>query len=103
MNNAKPTPGPWYVFNNGTYLEIRTERGSYAGEQIGDVCASKHIGGIDDNPVAALNAHLFAAAPEMFDLLQMIRRSFGGGNVITFSARDIDEICAVIAKARGKA
>ncbi|KVV20324.1 hypothetical protein WK78_28990 [Burkholderia cepacia] len=63
------TPGPWYVFDNGVYLEIRTQLGSYAGEQIGDVCASKHIDGVEDNPVAAPNARLMAAAPELFEAL----------------------------------
>ncbi|KWF29887.1 hypothetical protein [Burkholderia pseudomultivorans] len=70
MSNAQHTPGPWYVFNNGVYLEIRTELGSYGGEQIGDVCASKHMDGVEDNPVAAPNAYLIAAAPELLEALQ---------------------------------
>ena len=41
-------------------------------------------------------ARLFAASPKLLALLEMIHLSFGGGNIITFSERDIDEIGAAI-------
>jgi len=36
---------------------------------------------------------------EMFKILDVIYKSFGGGNVITFSDRDIEEIEQLIKKA----
>ncbi|KUY74555.1 hypothetical protein WI25_01390 [Burkholderia cepacia] len=44
-------------------------------------------------------ARLFAASPKLLALLEMIHLSFGGGNIITFSERDIDEIGAAITAA----
>lgn len=70
MTVLNHTRGPWFVVDNGVYLEVRTAPGPLDGEQIGDVCASKHIDGADDNPVAVLNAHLFAAAPDLLEALR---------------------------------
>lgn len=80
MNEIKHTPGPWFVVDNGTYLEIRTASGRFEGEQIGDLCASKYIDGIDDNPVAEQNALLFAVAPDALMALELIAADADAGN-----------------------
>jgi len=47
---------------------------------------------------AEANAKLIASAPEMFELLKMIYLSFGGGRVITFSDKDIEDIEQLLTK-----
>lgn len=47
---------------------------------------------------AQANAQLIASAPEMFELLKMIHLSFGGGRVITFSDKDIEDIEQLLTK-----
>ena len=47
------------------------------------------------------DARLYAAAPDLLALVELVHGSFGGGNVITFSDADIAEFSAAIAKAKG--
>jgi hypothetical protein len=47
--------------------------------------------------------HVFAAAPDLLALCEMVNGSFGGGRVVTFSDDDISQFAAVIAKAKGGA
>jgi len=47
---------------------------------------------------AQANAQLIASAPEMFEMLKMIHLSFGGGRVITFSDKDIEDIEQLLTK-----
>lgn len=46
---------------------------------------------------------LIEAAPELYELVELVHQSFGGGNVITFSDEDISRFAEVVAKARGTA
>jgi hypothetical protein len=44
------------------------------------------------------NSKLIASAPEMFEILKTIHLSFGGGNIITFSEKDIEDIQQLLTK-----
>lgn len=46
---------------------------------------------------------LIETAPELYELVELVHQSFGGGNVITFSDEDISRFAEVVAKARGTA
>ena len=48
--------------------------------------------------IGLANAKLIASAPEMFEMLKTIHLSFGGGNIITFSEKDIEEIQQLLTK-----
>lgn len=74
------TPGQWTAIRNEHYWEISSD----AHGQIGDACASKfiHVNGKqlspeDAEPIAAANARLMAAAPDMFEALR---------DVVTFAS-----------------
>jgi len=45
------------------------------------------------------NAKLIAAAPELLELCLLVHHSFGGGNVITFNEKDIEDFKNAINKA----
>lgn len=45
------------------------------------------------------NAKLIASAPDLLELCLLVYNSFGGGNVITFSEKDIEDFKQAIEKA----
>lgn len=45
------------------------------------------------------NAKLIAASPDLLELCLLVYNSFGGGNVITFSEKDINDFKQAIEKA----
>ena len=45
------------------------------------------------------NAKLIASAPDLLELCLLVYNSFGGGNVITFSKKDIEDFKQAIEKA----
>lgn len=72
---AQFTPGPWSAIRNSCFWEI--ESGAHG--MIGDACASHHIHADDGKLapeqaelIAAANARLMAAAPEMFAALKQL-------------------------------
>lgn len=99
MNNElKWTPGPWSV-------DESSEPAKYAG--LGDKCVRSKDGFIvalvmhEQPPIARPNAHLIAAAPELYEALadaeQFIKKQSGGGET------DYREkLLLVLAKARGE-
>lgn len=83
------TPGPWSVIDG----RIVSDTYNLAGAPI----ATVHVR-VKDGMQSA-NACLISAAPELLDMLTLVHKSFGGGNVVTFSQADIEQIGAAIAKA----
>lgn len=84
----KWTPGPWECLpvdgrDRGAFVYGPTET--------------------DEGCFVAPDAHLIAAAPDMYELVDLVHSSFGGGRTITFSDDDIAAFSAVLAKARGEA
>ena len=59
MTEPKFTKGPWYVYNNGFYLEITNENGQEAPTM--SIC--------DIHYKNIFNANLIAAAPDMYEAL----------------------------------
>lgn len=103
MTETKFTPGPWRAFKNSSFWEIVSDEG-----QIGDVCASDFLGDGTQapNPVAASNAHLIAAAPELYAALEAYHFHFGpleDNYMLHPDARNCMKLAiAALAKARGE-
>jgi hypothetical protein len=112
MSEARHTSGPWSLETVPTSIGSCHKIGPFpsAGHRPQTYACVYADGvriGIDEKSAPAIellaNARLMAAAPDLLEALQMIHRSFGGGNVITFSNRDIELIGAAIARATGDA
>jgi hypothetical protein len=96
----KFTPGPWKAVLNAHFWDIESEMHGL----IGDACASnfvyvngKRLPPEQADPIAAANAHLMAAAPDMYEALKMILERD------QTRIEDIHSIArAVLAKARGE-
>jgi len=99
------TPGPWWPEHNDHYWEIKSE----AHLSIGDACASNHIyvegkelPREQVEPIAAANARLMAAAPELLEVCEDLWCDFA--DTFDPALRKIaDRARAAIAKATGKA
>ncbi len=106
MSELKATPGPWecdFQDHDARYQDVKIRP---SGRKYHAICKVW----MDDAPVPEFNAeqkgnaHLIAAAPEMYELLEMVFLSIeGGGRVVTFSDDDYEEMRAALAKARGEA
>lgn len=97
MSESKHTTGPWGISPHPWP------------DQIGCCPLTGRpysVHGTDHRNVAAAstkaNARLIAAAPEMYELVELVHGSFGGGRVITFSDDDIAKFAEVLAKAEGR-
>jgi|JI10StandDraft_1071094.scaffolds.fasta_scaffold188242_7 hypothetical protein len=91
----KGTKGKWSIKNiseQRAWINITSDK---------DIIARAFYGELE--PIVTLeeataNAQLIASAPEMFEMLKMIHLSFGGGRVITFSDKDIEDIEQLLTK-----
>jgi hypothetical protein len=97
MSELKHTPGPW----KRDHLTIKDHRGMVVAQVEAPHRLLKGRERDEDMEWCKGNARLIAAAPELIELVKMVHRSFGGGNVITFSDRDIARFAEVFAKATG--
>lgn len=94
MTERKWTPGPWA---KDRFECLRSPEG----QQVGLWGAG--FSWVSRSDEAEANAHLIAAAPDMYELADLVNSSFGGGRTITFSDYDIARFASVLAKARGEA
>lgn len=92
--NAQHTPGPWFVVQNGHYCDINTGPEIWD-PSIAETCASKHGWGAD---VESANAHLIAAAPDLFKALETLVKQADAHNI---EGAFWDDARAAIAKAKG--
>lgn len=96
MTERKWTPGPWFAVRNNAYWEINPAR-KYGDDDIpytvGNVCASDPS---DTKGRQEPNAHLIAAAPDLYDALEAARDVLEALNIDTAAAN------AALAKARGE-
>lgn len=90
--SAQHTPGPWVAKYSVHFKRFQIV------DVMGEVCASVSIYGA--NPDA--NARLVAAAPELFEALQLLLDARDEGDVASWSSV-WDAAEAAIAKARGEA
>lgn len=58
----------------------------------------KDVSYMPNEKEAQANAKLITYAPEMFEMLKTVYLSFGGGNVITFSEKDIEDFEQLLTK-----
>ena len=74
MNSTKFTPGPWHVYDRGIGFEVHkpgNNRVLCNGTPCGDVVNSGWR-----ETFSKADAHLIAAAPDMFDALKFVKRFF---------------------------
>ena len=116
MSGLKATPGPWQRSpskeSGGSFIE------HISPEYISHVVAFVHAShDMFDPPIAteedAANAHLIAAAPELYEALDKLKSSYealahdyeyavGAGDIHPLHAEHIQRCAAVLAKARGE-
>lgn len=93
--------GPWIAAFNGIWYEVK----SHNEDWIADTCASSCKG---DLALGEANAHLIAAAPEMYELLSNIKQCIENGHPFEEMLTEINahalsnEIEKLLAKARGE-
>ena len=97
MSDTKFTPGPWVVKSNGHYFDI--------GQDYKHACKEVPV-----YPTACIgvpheledNAHLIAAAPELYEALESARTWVDDCGAQAGLQHILDEIDAALAKARGE-
>ncbi len=107
MSEAKFTKGPWVVYlpedNHGSqnYDEIVIGMDSYNSSPMEFyTCHRAIIEGYDDDGEAEANAHLIAAAPELYGMLATAANILAGDDAI--SEVSADDIKSLLSKARGE-
>ena len=96
MSEAKFTPGPWKALRGHAYWEVSPQvRGDGQPFTICDCCPTAPR--CPDGGLQEANAHLIAAAPEMYDMLKTIENDDGSVPGWLW-----DRIQATLAKARGE-
>lgn len=102
-NEANFTEGPWAAFQNevgGWEVNCRGEINDEIGRYSPTVCAMWNVTYTKlDNKLQEPNAHLIAAAPEMYEMLSAISDCIELGQTEALNAFDIDSL---LAKARGE-
>lgn len=91
MTEPKFTPGPWEAYTERYYSAVYADSGNV------EVCYCDTQMEDDDNHTVAANATLIAAAPEMYDMLDMLASCGCISNGIYTAA-----IRKLLAKARGE-
>ncbi len=100
-NELKATPGPWGLTREGKGFSVRsvgTMENGYTSEHI---CSMDYYR-IDREGEMNPNAHLIAAAPDMYQELLEIRDWMGSYNVTGKYDAEIYRIDCVLSKARGE-
>lgn len=95
MSELKATPGPWHVVHNGAYREINLGD-CECSPSIAQVCPSQFLENGDNEEA---NAHLIAAAPELYEALLLAKSWLEGWASADAELATIEE---ALAKARGE-
>ena len=90
MSKCNWTQGPWQKVTGKTYCAVRVDSG---------VIADMRIAGGYYN---TFDADLIAAAPEMYDALDVLMDATGPGDAEQLLAEERENIMALLAKARGQ-
>ncbi len=98
MNEAKHTPGPWFIHDYGNGTQDITAR-----ELDGTPCRPAQVYGdaLDEiyGPIAIANARLIAAAPDLLEACKNALAESVGQPSRRISAAGLDDLRAAIAKA----
>lgn len=92
----KGTKGEWKVIGDLDNLEVITNDSFNRHRVAKVVCYETEIPRYEKHQE---NAKLIAAAPELLKCVDLVYKSFGGGNVVTFSEIDIEMFKKAIEKA----
>lgn len=102
---TKFTKGPWKAFQNevGSWeVNCRTSEGGDIGRYSPTICSIWDVTYTElNNKLQKPNAHLIAAAPEMYEMLEEISHVLGH-NLSTNHKIYIKSISELLAKARGE-
>ena len=104
-NETRWTPGPWIAYPNQdeNLFYIAQQDGAPYTPGYSDVCGlSCHTWDGERFTVQQANAHLVAAAPELYEALDMLMESTGPGDAAHLLAEERANIMALLAKARGE-
>jgi len=94
MSELKSTPGEWHVAIGTTYCCVRTGSSEL---RTGGAIADMRIAGGYYN---IFDAHLIAAAPELYEALDYVLKSIDKDG--SYSPLDKSSIGSLLAKARGE-
>lgn len=102
MSELKATPGPWTVYPDvdGNFFYVAQQDGAPYTPDYSDVCGlSCQTWSGERFNVQQANAHLIAAAPELYEALELLLGAvMCGGSTVG----DIDRARAALAKALGE-
>ena len=90
MSELKATLGPWV--NVGGWVDA---------EKGGIICSLSAVD-MKDEATSDANAHLIAAAPELYEALDMLMDASGPGDSAQLLAEERENIIGLLAKARGE-
>ena len=105
---AKFTPGPWSIAHDGNYPRIRKH---FRTDHHMDVCGPVHgyMYADDETANQAANAHLIAAAPDMYEALESLiitqeyKEEHGKDKAYELARKTSwNKVKAALAKARGE-
>lgn len=103
MSNTRFTKGPWLTDNCSEQSWVISEsNGSKKA-----ICKVTTFG-LDDNSLRDSNAHLMAAAPEMYEALEcmanILKAHYGNATELhlAFNHNDADHLLMLLARARGE-
>lgn len=107
MSEAKFTKGPWHCHRNTSFWEFGCEERG----QLGDVCATAFTlegRALDAEESMEANAHLIAAAPELYEALRMAAKDLNtAAHLLPYIGptllETVKQAHAALAKARGEA
>lgn len=110
MGETKFTPGPWHaschdvigkraIGDSGVRFWSVTPEGKYRGD-VANVGSAEHIGGIKLGERDA-NAHLIAAAPDLYEALEAADKALWAEGY-TVADPTVVKIAAALTKARGE-
>ena len=105
MSDIKWTPGPWKVYaDDEVYSTTAKSAEDYPITVVPDSECGRDDYGVNmaNRQQSRANAHLIAAAPELYEMLDMLMDASGLGDSAQLLAEERENIIELLAKARGE-
>lgn len=96
MSETKFTPGPWVLIEGQFNSEVEVTTDSRQENSKGKICGMDIYFDGSHGVEQPANAHLIAAAPEMYEMLRDILKNYECGSFVD------EQMELVLAKARGE-